>query len=115
MTSDLLWIDDLDPMGAEVDSKGALFQDNYHRMIEGKGSNIDDPDRGVGVFSWLNAPIEPSYRHLVERELLRDDRNETVTAQVTGADADTFKIETEYTYDGETVGIEVDGDGLVTT
>lgn len=115
MSADLDCLEDLNPMGLEVDTKRSLFQDNYHRLIEGKGSNIDDEDRGVGVYAWLNAPILPSYRHLIERELRRDDRNTSVIADVVASSGETFTISVEYTYDTETVGIEINETGLVTT
>lgn len=58
---DALCLDDLDANGRELDSPlDELWQDLYHRLLEAPGSNIDDPDRGVGLEDLLSAGFDPS-------------------------------------------------------
>ena len=55
---DLVCWDDADPFARETTSDLAtLFQDFYHLIIEAQGSNIDVPDRGVGISDRLSGTV----------------------------------------------------------
>lgn len=80
---DLRCYDDLDLFGAECeDALEELEQDNYHRLIEAPGSNLDDPDRGLGISDVLSGVADPSLGPRAEAELRKDDRNRAVRATV---------------------------------
>lgn len=49
------WTDDLDPSGAETSSDlESLEQDVMHVLEENLGSNLADPQKGVGVANYLS-------------------------------------------------------------
>jgi hypothetical protein len=49
------WGDDLDPTGAETDSDlESLEQDVVHILAQVLGSNLADPEKGVGAVNYLN-------------------------------------------------------------
>lgn len=49
------WGIDLDPSGAETDSDlESLENDVLHILMQTLGSNLADPDKGVGVFEYLS-------------------------------------------------------------
>lgn len=108
---DLLCHDDLDPYGRELsDDAAILWQDLYHRLIEDAGSNIDDPDRGVGVVSALSGTASPALiAHRIEADFRKDERVNQVRADV-GIDG---KI-TVYVVavDGATLGFDVSADAV---
>lgn len=83
--ADLLCLDDMTTTAQETTSDlQTLAQDVYHLLIEMPGSNIDDPDRGVGVEGLLSAPANDlvTVAQNVESQLLKDDRINAVTATV---------------------------------
>lgn len=81
---DVRCFDDLDLFAAEItDPQEQLEQDNYHRMIEPPGSNIDDTERGLGLEDMLGGELDPSIGPVTEAELRKDTRNASVRATVT--------------------------------
>jgi hypothetical protein len=49
------WLDDLDPSGAETASDlESLQQDVLHIIEETLGSNLADPDKGIGAQNYLS-------------------------------------------------------------
>lgn len=72
---ELRWGTDLDLFGAEcADAEEELEQDILHVIEQDKGSNGDDPDRGLGVANVLSSEIPANFAADAERELAQDDR-----------------------------------------
>jgi phage baseplate assembly protein W len=111
---DLVGFDDLDQFGSETQSAlEELAQDLYHRLIETRGSNLDDPDRGLGIEDMLSGPYDPGLTQRIEAELRKDDRVDAVQATITElGDDGAFRIEIEVEANGETVGLALEPDGL---
>lgn len=103
MIPDLECLDDLNPMAAEVTELGALRQDNYHTLIEGSGTNVDAPERGLGMLSRLSGAIDQAFERVVEADLLRDSRNASVQATLSQAGDDTYELSIEYVPFGDEV------------
>jgi phage baseplate assembly protein W len=94
--AELRCYDDLDQFGAEtVDELEDLAQDLYHRLIEPRGSNLDDPDRGLGIEDALNGPLDPALKQRIEAELRKDVRVTAVAAAITEIETGSFRIEIE--------------------
>lgn len=86
MILDVVCFEDLDEYGAEItDPLESLKQDNYHRLVELPGSNIDDPGRGLGLVRLLNGKESDlvSAGPRVEAELRKDPRNIEVRCRIT--------------------------------
>lgn len=114
---DLECYDDLSAFAAELDDPVAeLAQDLYHRLIEPPGSNIDDPDRGLGITDLLNGPFNDKIGPSIEAEFRKDDRVLGATATVTPlADVDGgYRASIEIEVDTGRLGIVVEADGLGT-
>jgi hypothetical protein len=109
---DIVCWDDLDLYGAELDDPQAeLAQDLYHRLIEPRGSNLDDPDRGIGLDDALSGTYDPDLPRRIETEFRKDDRVAAVVATVTEISEGVFRVEIEIEADGELVPIVVESDG----
>lgn len=83
---DALCFDDLDSAGRETTSDlQNLVQDTYHSLIEDPGSNIDAPDRGVGIYGMLSSGTAnlQSVQRRIETGLLKDDRISTCQVSIT--------------------------------
>ncbi len=83
--ADLVAIDDLDPLASETTSDlQTLAQDIYHILEEDPGSNLDDPERGVGVIRLLSGDtsVLQTLPHTIESELLKDDRIDQVNCTI---------------------------------
>lgn len=82
--TDALCLDDLDAFGTEIDDPlEELAQDLYHRLLEPPGSNIDDPDRGVGLVDMISGSLTPDQiKHAIEMDFQKDDRVAAVSADV---------------------------------
>lgn len=94
--TDLLCTNDLDPMAAEIDDPvDELEQDFYHRLIEPYGSNLDDPDRGVGLEDMLSGVVDNSLASRIDAEGKKDDRIDSVSTIVTQTGPETYQITIE--------------------
>jgi hypothetical protein len=92
--ADLRAFSDLDAFGEEcADELEELDQDLYHRLIEPRGSNIDDPDRGLGIEDRLGGPVDASLAQDIEDEYRKDERVSAVAARVTELDASRYRID----------------------
>lgn len=83
--ADLVCVDDVDPNALETGSDlENLEQDVYHIVLEELASNVDDPDRGVGVQSLLSGDTSTiaTLPRLLEAQLLKDDRIDQARAQL---------------------------------
>lgn len=77
---------DLDPMGRETTSDlQTLRQDVLHVLLETAGSNIDDPNRGIGALNYLSGSVTDIAKlpAAIEQQLLQDDRIDTCDARLT--------------------------------
>lgn len=57
--SDLVCFDDVDLFARETtDLVQILIQDVYHWLIEDLGTNLDVPDRGIGIYGLLSGTVK---------------------------------------------------------
>jgi len=87
---EVVCFDDLDLFGRETRSDlEALVQDVYHMLIEELGSNLDVPDRGIGIYSLLsgsNIDVR-AIAQRIDQQLPRDPRIDASSTSVeVGAD-----------------------------
>ncbi len=81
---DLVAFDDLSSFGLETTSAlQELEQDLYHRLVETPGSNLDDPNRGLGIDDALSGALDRTLGARVEAEFRKDPRVDDVQARVT--------------------------------
>lgn len=66
-----------------TDPVEVLAQDVYHILIEAPGSNIDDPDRGIGILDMLSAPRDVGLAARISAQVERDERVSTCQTTVT--------------------------------
>lgn len=96
--ADLVCGDDLDPFGTETTSDlQTLIQDVLHVLKEFPGSNPDDPNRGIGVETYLSGTADSLnvLPGLIQHQLSSDTRIDTcvaVVGQDTGDDKFTLKV-----------------------
>jgi hypothetical protein len=115
---DLIAFDDLDLFGAECATPlDELEQDLYHRLIEPAGSNIDDPNRGLGIEDLLSGPYDAALAGRIEAELRKDSRVSAVRATITdlqtGSNAGTsFRITVDVKADEGELGMTLSFDSL---
>ena len=110
--TDLLAIDDLDAYATETsDPLDELAQDLYHRLIEPPGSNLDDPDRGLGLEDALSGPFDvPSLKARIEAEMRKDLRVDAAVATLTTPEAGVVLVDLAIEADAEQLGITVRSD-----
>lgn len=92
---DLVCDDDLDLFAQETTSDlQNLEQDVAHVLIETLGSNLDDPNRGVGLPFMLsaNAGELTALNQTIESELLKDGRLDAVSAIVTQTGHEAYSV-----------------------
>lgn len=92
--TDLVCELDLDAYGRETTSDlQSLIQDVLHLLLEDLGSNLDDPNRGVGVENYLSGTEEQFAQlpRIIEEQLGQDDRINNVSAIIENID-ETFRI-----------------------
>lgn len=92
---DVRCFSDLDLAGTDIDDPvEELNQDLFHRLIERYGSNIDDPDRGVGLLDILSSSVDAEeIAARVRTDFRKDDRVETVTTKLTKLDEGEYLLE----------------------
>jgi phage baseplate assembly protein W len=109
--ADLRCFDDLDAFGAETsDALEELEQDLYHRLIEPRGSNLDDPDRGLGIEDMLSGEVDPGLKQRIEAELRKDERVTAVSASITEIATGSFRIEVHIEANEEVLGLVLETD-----
>lgn len=112
---DALCYNDLDAFGVELnDPPQELVQDLYHRMIEDPGSNADDPDRGLGIVSRLNGPVDPKLNQDINNEFCKDDRVHATTSLITPLDTPpgAYRIEITVEVDSGKLSLVAVSDGI---
>lgn len=108
--------EDMDQFGGEtVDELEDLTQDLYHRLIEPRGSNIDDPERGLGIEEMLSGAIDGSLKSKIEIELARDPRVVAVAAAITEIEAGSYRVAIDVAVDEGELGLvlDINPDGTV--
>ncbi len=114
---------DLNEWDAELeDPLEELEQDVYHMLIESYGSNLDAPDRGIGIEDALSGFVDDGLAQRIEAQLRDDDRIESVEVRVSRTDGQaspqagaTFRIEIDIEANGEALDLVFDfitGKGL---
>jgi phage baseplate assembly protein W len=106
---DLVCDDDLDLFAGETTSDlQTLEQDVYHVLLETPGSNIDDPNRGIGLEAMLSSAVTTSLSDLartIDAELLKDDRIDASTTTITQLTDGSYVVEIDVVAGAETVGL----------
>jgi hypothetical protein len=106
---ELLWLDDLDPGARETASDlDSLEQDVLHIISEELGSNLDDPNRGVGAVGYLGgtAQMLQQLGPILDAQLADDPRitnSHTTTLQQSDG---TWIIRCEILVSGEIVALQ---------
>lgn len=83
---DLVCLEDVDPLGRETTSDlQNLIQDVQHVIEEDLGSNLDDPQRGVGIRNYLSGTQDDlaALPGVIKNQLLRDARIDTCAVSIT--------------------------------
>jgi len=106
---ELRCFDDLDLFATETASDlEVLEQDVFHILIETPGSNLDAPNRGIGIEEVLSGPdlvLDDTCRR-IEAELLKDDRIDAVAATITQVgDPGSYRLEIDVTVGAATLGL----------
>ena len=103
--------DDASPFGVETsDELEELAQDLYHRLIEPRGSNIDDPDRGLGIEDMLSGEIDPGLKQRIEAELQKDERVTLAAASISEIEEGSFRIDIQVEADEDELGLTLEYD-----
>lgn len=115
--SELRAYEDLDLFGAECTSAlEELEQDVYHRLIERKGSNLDDINRGCAVDEWLSTSTTSEVaKARIEADIRQDDRVQAVTVTIEELLAGERRILIEIQTDDEElarIDLLLDAEGL---
>ena len=112
---DLVCGDDLDLFGSETTSElDNLVQDVQHVLLETLGSNLDDPARGVGIFTYLSGTSDQllGLPGIIEAQLLQDDRIAQCVCTVTlqSGDDTMYDIVVQIAVDGNQVSLSFSWD-----
>lgn len=104
MSGDLRAWDDLDLFGRETTSDlEDLQQDVFHTLIETQGSNLDAPNRGIGIEDALSAAFDSASTARIESQLRKDSRIAATSARITEVGRDSFRLDIEIEPDGDEV------------
>lgn len=110
-TYELACYSDMDRFGSETaNALEDLAQDLFHRLIEPRGSNLDDPDRGLGIEDALNGVVDSNLKLQIEAELRKDERVTAVSASITEIETGSFRIEIDIEADEEELGLVLETD-----
>jgi hypothetical protein len=109
--TDAVCVDDLDENGNETTTDAqALAQDVYHIFIEVLGSNLDDPNRGLGVdgFASANSTQLASLPSICDSQLQKDTRiaGSKTTLTMTSTNPLAFSMSTEIVADGTIIPLD---------
>jgi hypothetical protein len=116
--SELICFDDCDEFMSETDDPIAEWkQDSYHRLFDEPGSNLDDPNRGLGLKSRLNGTGVKGLDSAIIAELLKDDRTQSCTCTITPKPGvrDQYRIAAECTGDLGSLSLGLDVAGTTVT
>lgn len=103
------WALDLDASGAETDSDlESLENDVLHMLMQDLGSNLADPDKGVGVFNFLSGTSDQleALPAVVDAQLAQDPRiSNSQTTLATNADG-SFSLVVTVTVGNDVVDLQ---------
>ena len=106
---DLVCADDLDLFGSETTSElENLIQDVQHVILETLGSNLDDPQRGVGIFTYLSASADKllGLPGIIETQLIEDDRITQCLCTISpSTEENTYNILVQIAVDGNQINL----------
>lgn len=103
--------DDMDPYAAELtDPVDILKQDIFHRLIETPGSNLDDPELGIGLEQRLSGVVDPNLAAHIDAALQKDPRIDVSTTTVSRVSDGVYAIHIVIEYDGEELGLDFTSD-----
>lgn len=110
---------DLDAQARETTTDlQTLSQDVLHVLLELVGSNLDDPDRGIGVDQYLSGTEDQlaALPSVIENQLEKDDRIDACSASLDQQADGSWILSIEVQVDGTVLGLQygyVQGSGLV--
>jgi hypothetical protein len=105
---ELRWTDDMDPMAAETESDLESFeQDVLHLIDEILGSNLDDPNRGIGAVEYLSGTSLhlSAMPALIDAQLLEDARCSSSTSTLTPQADGSYLIGVQCVVAGQVLGL----------
>lgn len=109
--AELRCFDDVDSFGAEtLDELEDLSQDLYHRLIERRGANLDDPDRGLGIEDMLSGTVSSELKNEIESELLKDPRVSLARASIASIDDGGVRIEIAIEIEEDEINLVLESD-----
>ncbi len=114
---DAICFDDLDEFGRETDDEAEiLYQDVIHMLLESFGTNVDAPDRSIGLEDALSGAGVAGLRHLIETKLESDARIDKASAVLTDLGGGKIRVSLTLEVNGAELGMvfDSDGNGLVT-
>lgn len=112
MVSEILAWDDADIFMSETaDPSVQLLQDLYHRLIAASGSNLDDPDRGLGLVDALSGAVDQTLANRIDSEFLKDDRVQASKTTITLVSVGSYLIEIQILANGAALGLVIQTDG----
>lgn len=104
--TDIRWGDDMDLFGADTtDDLEDLEQDVMHVLIQDRGSNLDDLDRGLNLDARLSSIEDPSLKRQAEVEVGKDDRVQVATASLVVDPDGTRRLDVTAQFDGAVVQV----------
>jgi len=99
---------DLDANAAETTSDlQTLKQDVLHILEEPAGSNLDDPDRGIGLVQLLSGSTIPltAIPGIIDGQLVKDDRIDASKTALTQEADSSFVLDIQVSVAGTVVGL----------
>lgn len=114
---ELLWGDDMDPGGRETDSDlASLEQDILHIIAQVLGSNLDDPNRGIGAVGYLSGTSQAlaGMPALIDAQLLDEPRITSCQTSMVQLSDGSFLIQPQILVAGQVVNLnyKLGPDGL---
>lgn len=100
---------DVDPFARETSSDlENLEQDCLHVLLQDRGSNLDDPDRGVGIEQLLSGTslTLPQVAKRIDQELVKDDRITSSTTSIVQEPDGSFTLTITIVVGAATLGLQ---------
>lgn len=106
---DWVCVNDLDPYGRETQSDLETLQnDVLHILQETLGSNLDDPDRGLGLMAALSGTTDALQQLIANasEQLIKDPRIDSASATLTQNPDGSFLIDITVVVDDTVIGLQ---------
>jgi hypothetical protein len=108
---DLRWLDDMQIDAAETSGdEEELEQDVYHVIEQDYGTNIDDPERGLGIANMSSQALTTSTKQWETKsdtEVAKDDRCKRVTSTIEVSDDGSTWIRIEVESNEDVIDVNV--------